>query len=606
MSFLTAAPEFVSAAAGDLASIGSALGEAHAAAALPTTGIVAAAGDEVSAQIAALFGAYGQQYQALNAQAAAFHGEFQRLLSASGFAYLSAEVANAEQTLFTGGGAAAAGSAATLPILGGSGGLLGGLGGLLGGSSGGGLPPLLGGLSPLLGGFNALLTGGNLAPYIGVPPIFNPIIGPVTSLLFTGGPLGPILTGGPLGPLLGGLGQGLGGTVSTLLSGGLPALLSDPLGGFFATTGTAASAGGPYQMLFANTSANLQSLNRAWAANPFPFLHQVMINQHGYAQTFEAGLALTLQNLPATFANIPANIQIAIQGASTFNPGALAQAYANQQIGYFQTVSTSLQKAGADFQTTLPVFEADMGLAGQAVLAGNYHGAVQDFAHGLLGLFITGFDTSNLSNIQVLGPGGDLLPILSIPAQQAQNFTNLLPPGSIPAQIAQNYTNAVTALTDANVSTSLTLLPSPALDANFGLPLSLAFSVLGPPIASMDGLATGATAFSAAMQSGNGVAALGALADMPAYGMNGFLNGQTIVDLSMPITFAGVSVPVTMHLPFDGILVAPQPITATVDLTLLGFQFPITLTLGGTPFAGLLPELLVNVPQQLATAITPT
>ena len=374
------------------------------------------------------------------------------------------------------------------------------------------------------------------------------------------------------------------------------------------------AAGGPYQMLFANTSANLQSLNSAWAANPFPFLHQVMVNQQGYAQTFEAGLALALQNLPATFANVPANIQLAIQGASTFNPGVLAQAYVNQQVGYFQTVSTSLQKAGADFQTTLPVFEADMGLAGQAVLTGNYHGAVQDFAHGLLGLFITGFDTSNLSNIQVLGPGGDLLPILSIPAQQAQNFTNLLPPGSIPAQMAQNYTTAVTALTNANVSTTIVvhLLPpfSVTLGANFGLPLSLAFSVRGPPIASLDGLATGATAFSAAMQSGNGVAALGALADMPAYGMNGFLNGQTLVDLNMPVTVAPlgvpITVPITMHLPFDGILVPPQPITATVDVTVLGQPLPINLTLGGTPFAGLLPELLVNLPQQLASAITPT
>ena len=69
MSFVTAAPEFVTAAAGDLADIGSALGAANTAAALPTTGVAAAAADEVSTQIAAIFDAYALKYQALSAQA---------------------------------------------------------------------------------------------------------------------------------------------------------------------------------------------------------------------------------------------------------------------------------------------------------------------------------------------------------------------------------------------------------------------------------------------------------------------------------------------------------------------------------------------------------
>jgi len=43
----------------------SALGAANAAAAGPTTGLVAAAQDEVSAPTAALFGGYGQEYQAV-------------------------------------------------------------------------------------------------------------------------------------------------------------------------------------------------------------------------------------------------------------------------------------------------------------------------------------------------------------------------------------------------------------------------------------------------------------------------------------------------------------------------------------------------------------
>ena len=49
MSFVIAAPEFVSAAASDLAGIGSSLSAANAAASVPTTAVLAAAGDEVSA-----------------------------------------------------------------------------------------------------------------------------------------------------------------------------------------------------------------------------------------------------------------------------------------------------------------------------------------------------------------------------------------------------------------------------------------------------------------------------------------------------------------------------------------------------------------------------
>ncbi len=73
MSFVFAAPDAMAAAASDVAGIGSAIGAANAAAAAHTTGVLAAAEDEVSAAIAALFSAHGQGFQALSAQAAAFH-----------------------------------------------------------------------------------------------------------------------------------------------------------------------------------------------------------------------------------------------------------------------------------------------------------------------------------------------------------------------------------------------------------------------------------------------------------------------------------------------------------------------------------------------------
>jgi hypothetical protein len=102
MSFVTVAPELVGQAAGQLENIGSALSSAHAAAAIPTTSLAVAAGDEVSAAIASLFSTHAQHYQALNAQAAAFHSQFTNLLNAGAGSYLSAEIANT-QAAGTGG-----------------------------------------------------------------------------------------------------------------------------------------------------------------------------------------------------------------------------------------------------------------------------------------------------------------------------------------------------------------------------------------------------------------------------------------------------------------------------------------------------------------------
>ena len=95
MSLLFAAPELVTAAAGNLAGIGSALEEANSAAAVRTTAIIAAAADEVSLAVSEAFGTYGQQFQTLSAQAAAYHSEFVSLLNGGATAYVSAELDNA-------------------------------------------------------------------------------------------------------------------------------------------------------------------------------------------------------------------------------------------------------------------------------------------------------------------------------------------------------------------------------------------------------------------------------------------------------------------------------------------------------------------------------
>ncbi|ORV81710.1 hypothetical protein AWC11_24425 [Mycobacterium interjectum] len=95
MSFVFAVPEVVTDAATSLQNLGSTIDAAHAAAALPTTGVLAAAEDEVSAAIAALFSQQGSAYQALSAQAAAFHTQLVQTLNAGAGAYAAAEAANA-------------------------------------------------------------------------------------------------------------------------------------------------------------------------------------------------------------------------------------------------------------------------------------------------------------------------------------------------------------------------------------------------------------------------------------------------------------------------------------------------------------------------------
>jgi PE family len=95
MSFVTTQPEALSAAAGNLQGIGSSVSAQNAAAAAPTTGVVPAAADEVSALTAAQFAAHAQMYQAVSAQAAAIHEQFVNTLGISAVSYAATEASNA-------------------------------------------------------------------------------------------------------------------------------------------------------------------------------------------------------------------------------------------------------------------------------------------------------------------------------------------------------------------------------------------------------------------------------------------------------------------------------------------------------------------------------
>jgi hypothetical protein len=95
MSFVTTHPEALASTAGALQGIGSAMSAHNAAAVAPTTGVVPAAADEVSALTAAQFATHAQMYQAVSAQAAAIHEMFENTLGTSAGSYAVTEAANA-------------------------------------------------------------------------------------------------------------------------------------------------------------------------------------------------------------------------------------------------------------------------------------------------------------------------------------------------------------------------------------------------------------------------------------------------------------------------------------------------------------------------------
>ncbi|QLL06519.1 PPE family protein, SVP subgroup [Mycobacterium vicinigordonae] len=95
MSFLTAVPAELAAAASQLAAIGSALTAQNAGAAAPTTAIAPAAADQVSILQSSIFTAYGALYQQLAAEAQAIQEQFVQTLGLSSGTYEQSESANA-------------------------------------------------------------------------------------------------------------------------------------------------------------------------------------------------------------------------------------------------------------------------------------------------------------------------------------------------------------------------------------------------------------------------------------------------------------------------------------------------------------------------------
>jgi len=385
--------------------------------------------------------------------------------------------------------------------------------------------------------------------------------------------LGGEINGGVAGSVQAAIGQLGNGSLGAIVGGEIQtgaqaisnAIASSPIGPSLQAGGASALISGlnsfgatvaaPYQALVTNTVNNLQAIGGTFTANPFPFLHQLV----------------------------------------------------NNQIGYAQTIVTGLQNAGNDLVTGLSGLPASFQAAGQALAAGNIQGAANAVAQGLENVVLPGFHplsfelgelgspTATPLPITPLGPLGDLAPIFAIPGQMAQNFTNLLPPGSIPAQISQNFTNLINTLTDFGA----TLNPG-NLGITFGLPLQFLLDAIGAPANALSAMNSSALAFVTAVQTGDPLGAAAALLGAPGAVANGFLNGQTFISLpTLPVTITVLGSPLltlnsVAEIPLGGLLTPLSPIV------LGGGGGPLP----GTQIGGLIPGLL-SFGSQLAAAITP-
>ncbi len=431
-------PGLVATATGQLADIGASIGETAAAASAPTTQIAVAASDEVSAAVARLFGTLGAEFQQANAQAAAFHAEFVRVLSTSAAAYIGAEIANAEKQLLD----TSAAAAATDP-----------LGGLLGSILGGGTSTSGTGLGGLLGGSGGLLdpilfggTGGLLGPLIGGNGVLTSLVG--------NGPFGSILNSA--GQQFGaGISALIGGTGGQFLTGQLQGLGSLLFPGLFPTTGvvtTAPAVGGAWQQPFINTGNNLAALNAAFAADPFPLLRQIVANQQGYAMQIGAELAYVAQH-PALVGQ--ASLAYLMSGGPALAVQTAVNGTLSGTAGNWQTLSTSFSAFNRDLSANLAHFPSDWAKVNQDLATGQYHLAVTDGTSAVLNVFLSGFDTHNLADIKLVGPVGDLFPVISLPGQNLSGLSTLMPAHSVPAQMTNNLGRFFTALADTSVSTTI-------------------------------------------------------------------------------------------------------------------------------------------------------
>lgn len=455
MSFQVS-PDLVQTAAQNLANMHTTLEDASASIAAPTAGVAAAAEDQVSAGVAAFFSSFGQDYQALSAQTQAFHAQFVELLSAGANAYLSTEVANAEQALLSAvsapgqglPGAAAGASRAVEAVT-----------STVSAAQPAALPILAGGgtLSSLLGGLGAAAPVGSLlggaAP---VGPLLSGAapVGSVLAGLGGGAPVGSVLSGvgggAPVGSLLSSLSGGslvssLNGVVTALESGSAFSLLSGPSGaglqalcsdiaalpgtlqagggalvpGLLHAGASTGGAAGAYQMLVDNTTSNLQLLGNTWNQVTLPTLLQASNTPYQIATALGTGNLLSALNMTGQvglgFSNLMQQLTVPISLSLT----SVSQSGTSLALGIGLPQLLAFDALGAPVNATSAVL-ATGGQIFDAIQTGNplaATSALMDAPANIANALLNGDETLSLS-----------LPLPGLSVTANVPFTGLLVP----------------------------------------------------------------------------------------------------------------------------------------------------------------------------------
>jgi hypothetical protein len=549
MSFLSVVPEFVTAAAGDLEGIGSALNAANVAAAAATTGVAAPGADAVSAAVAAVFGTHGHQYQTLSAQVSAFHARFVSTLSAGVNQYLGTEVANAEQnflnalnvpaTALFGHSSATAGAAADSGALvsgGGGGGTAASTGGAVTVTSGGGG----GGVATLPGG-----EGGVVAP---VTPVAPPVVAPPVEPP----PAGTAFTSTVFSQQtpLGEVSLSLSGTVSSsgqvTLTGGSVAvpqsllLAVDALGAPY-NAYVALGSNGP-ALLNAVQTGNYGGALGILAHAPGDVWHSFLYGQQTLTVSQSAASGSGFSELGV---NVPMN------GLLVDAPGSVSLSATPTGGGPAQLVTVS----GAQFNGLIPALQQLGGGVPTALPASMQAVAVQA-VNALPGLT---FNVDGSGN----GTFGGTI------------FDQQTPFGEVSLSLSGTVAAGVPTLTAASA-----VVPQPVM---------LAVDALGAPYNAYVALGPNGPALLNAVQTGNYGGALGILAHAPSDVWHEFLYGQQTLTVSTAGDGTAYS-QLGASAPMNGLLV-DAPGSLTISATPTGGGPAQVVTVSGAQFNGLIPAL---------------